>query len=427
MNLNGFIPNSIFVKQVSRLFGGNLIAQTIPIVFTPVLSRYYQPTSFGEWGIFVASTSIALIFATGRFDLAIIVSKGRLESLNLGFALVFLSFFISFIVAPLIGLLFPELLSSYSKMDGLASIVVFAFAVFFGSLRLGGNSWFIKKHLFKKVYTTGIIRSIGYVGSALLIGYFTNRICCVNGLIVSTLAGEFFACFYIFTSSSELKKVYWPGLSKVYGTVVQYKKFFVWGAPGDLLNTFSNQLPLIFLGYYVDSAIVGQFVMARRVLSTPTALISKSTGDVFVAFASSKIQKGNDFSALFKRTFGLLVLVSVPIFALFGFFSSSIFTFILGSDWALAGELARPLSILCGLSFVSSTLGRILQVTGRQKLDFFWQVILCCSVLFSLRWGLEITTFTWIFVASYSMCYILYLYLSYWVTKNPQRPFLGGF
>ena len=415
------------MTSLGKLLSGNVVAQAIPILSIPILSRYYTPESFGEWGLFIAVVGIATVLATGRLEMAIVVPEKRSDAVNLGIALLILSLSVSvlaFLMVLSIGLAMPSWLSIGAGRSVLLIAVMLGTTLWLGCIRQGFNYWLYRDRRFFHVSTANIIRSAGYCSVAIAIGLFQDRIPILNGLIVGTAMGEILAVLYVFSVVLKETKVEWPDLGSVGRTVADYRHFIAWGVPGDLLNVLANQLPLFFLSRFFEAGGVGQFVMSRRVLSMPTSLLSKSTGDVFVAYASEDIRKTGECRSLFVKTFGLLAFFSLPIFFILMLVSPKIFPLVLGSQWVVAGQLAQPISILCGLGFVASTLGRVLQVTGRQKLDFFWQVCLLTAILGStvtVMLGYSLLTFTWYFSLSYAGCYLFYLAISYAAACYPKQ------
>ena len=55
-----------FVRNVVTLMTGTAIAQAIPILISPILTRLYTPNEFGILALYMAVVSVVAIIVTGR-------------------------------------------------------------------------------------------------------------------------------------------------------------------------------------------------------------------------------------------------------------------------------------------------------------------------------------------------------------------------
>ena len=49
------ISENEFLKNVTILFSGSTLAQAVPVLIAPIISRIYLPEHFGEQGLFVST------------------------------------------------------------------------------------------------------------------------------------------------------------------------------------------------------------------------------------------------------------------------------------------------------------------------------------------------------------------------------------
>ena len=73
--LNKLKPKSEFSRNVLTLMTGTTIAQAILIAISPILTRIYTPEDFGMFALYMSVASILLVVETGRYELAIALSK----------------------------------------------------------------------------------------------------------------------------------------------------------------------------------------------------------------------------------------------------------------------------------------------------------------------------------------------------------------
>ena len=71
-----------FVKGVSALTTGTALAQLILLLVSPILTRIYSPSDFGDLAIFLSILSVISVFVCGRYELAIVLPKNVEEAIN---------------------------------------------------------------------------------------------------------------------------------------------------------------------------------------------------------------------------------------------------------------------------------------------------------------------------------------------------------
>ncbi len=70
-------------KKVSIVFFGTAVAQIIPILMLPVLTRIFTPQEFGDLAVASAIAALGVIFATGRYEFSLMQAKKILQSKRL--------------------------------------------------------------------------------------------------------------------------------------------------------------------------------------------------------------------------------------------------------------------------------------------------------------------------------------------------------
>ena len=66
---------SKFSRDVLTLVTGTSIANVIPIIIMPVLTRLWSPNDFGVFAIYIAFVGILGAVSAGRLDMALILPK----------------------------------------------------------------------------------------------------------------------------------------------------------------------------------------------------------------------------------------------------------------------------------------------------------------------------------------------------------------
>lgn len=71
------LRGSRFARNVWLVARANLLAQALPVLAAPLLTRLYGPAAFGELALFAAALSLALAVATARLDWSLPNARSR--------------------------------------------------------------------------------------------------------------------------------------------------------------------------------------------------------------------------------------------------------------------------------------------------------------------------------------------------------------
>ena len=77
------ILNSEYIRNTLTLVSGNTLAQLIPLLAEPVLTRLFPPEDFGLLALFISISSLFAIVATGRYELAVMLPSKDEDAVNL--------------------------------------------------------------------------------------------------------------------------------------------------------------------------------------------------------------------------------------------------------------------------------------------------------------------------------------------------------
>ena len=66
-----------FRNNIVKLFSGSLLSQVVWMASMMLLVRIYQPENFSTYQMFISTINILAIFATARYENAIIAPKYR--------------------------------------------------------------------------------------------------------------------------------------------------------------------------------------------------------------------------------------------------------------------------------------------------------------------------------------------------------------
>ncbi|MCA1803735.1 MAG: hypothetical protein LC662_14920, partial [Rhodothermaceae bacterium] len=121
--IDQLVRKSDFVKNTTKLAGGTGIAQVIPFLALPLLSRLYSPAEFGWFGVYYAIALVTSVFITGRYELSILLPGTKREANHLARLAEFLTLGAG-ILCIIIVLLFHQQIATLFSVQPIASMLL---------------------------------------------------------------------------------------------------------------------------------------------------------------------------------------------------------------------------------------------------------------------------------------------------------------
>lgn len=414
------IINTEFRKNVLTLLTGTTIAQLVPFLISPIITRLYSPEDLGRLALFISIVSILSIISTLKYDAAILLPKEEGNAYALFYLsniLVFTFFIVLFIMAVIFKLFFEDLLSSWRILE-LIWFIPFM-VLFLGSYQpvyylLNRN----KKYKFLSF--SRILQNASTAILNIVLGFFSFN---WFGLIISRIAGQLLTLIYLLLKidiNSNLIKYH--KIKEIAKTYIRFPKFIVLS---QLINTFSLQLPVFFISGFFGSLSLGLFALSQRVILTPIAIISTSIGDVFRQRASEDFNVFGTCRPIYISSFKKLAYISALPFIAFFFIAPSLFSFVFGSEWEEAGVYAKVLTPMFFAQFTGKPLSSIFLVTEKQKMELVWQVLFMLSGLIPFAlcylYQFEILECLMLFSFLRVLCYLILVVWGYIISDSGKR------
>jgi O-antigen/teichoic acid export membrane protein len=399
---------------------GTTLAQAVPILISPILTRLYSPEYFGIFAQYVALVSLISILATGRYEMAIMIERDDEDALNIVCLIFLISIGVS-ILTLLCVLLFKNDISHLLGTQLIADWLIF---VPLSALLMGMNQclnyWCNRKSFYRRLAITRILQSSGAAAGQVGGGIGGAE---SSGLVLGNILGQFLAISSYMHCAIQSAKVYIQSvsISGIKELAIKYKKFPTYQVPSTFIESVSSQLPIIMLGSFYGVEVVGLFSISQRVIRTPIMIIGRSVGDVFRQRAGKNYSENQDVRPEFIRTLKGLIAVSLLPSIIFFLIAPDLFAFIFGYNWRVAGEYARILLPLFLLSFIVSPLSVMFMIAEKQEYDLIIQILLVTSSAAVLAAGYYVFDSPKIslalFTGVYCLKYCVELYLSYHFCK----------
>jgi len=374
-----------FNRDVLILSGGTVVAQILPIVFSPILTRLYSPEDFGAFAIFLSVVNIVSVISCGRYELAILLPEKDEEAISVA-ALAFIintivSLFFFFLILIFKDFILDSLnANSLSFWIYLAPLTVF-FMGLFNILNYTNN----RLKLYRDISKATILRSIVQASIQLLMGFLKAGF---SGLILGQIISQMIAnirLFYNIKNTELLKKVNKDKMKEVAKIYSDFPKYSIAGA---LLDIGSLQAPLLMISIlFASTTVVGYYSFAIRMLQLPSALIGSSVAQVFYRQFSQFQKDPYKQKELLFRTWKKLFIIGIIPFSIVFFFGEEIFSFIFGNNWSEAGKIASILSPFTFAMFISSPTSTAYIVFNMQKKVLYLNIFLLVFILLSMYIG----------------------------------------
>ncbi len=416
--INKLKPKSEYARNIVTVMTGTSIAQAIPIIISPILTRLYSPEDFGLYAIFASMVGIVVVIGSGRYDAAIMLPKSENDAINVLGAALLIAIMVSGLV--LLGIIvFYESLMRTEELNffGLY-LYLLPVMILIGSFYTIFYNWINRQKKFKHIafVKVGQTSSTAFINVILGIKSFQS-----TGLIFGQFFGQLIALGYLFYIS--FRHILWRNITfkKMKQQILKYSNFPKYDIPASFLNVFSIELPIFILGFLFSPAIVGIFSLSRRVVGMPVLLLSSSITAVFKQRATSDYNEYGECSDIYKKTFRSLFLIALIPFILLFIFAPQLFSFIFGSDWMEAGEYTQILIPMFFLRFISSPLSYMFYIVHKQKINMIGQGSLLISTALGMLigyWFDSVFLALSLFSAASSIFYLIYLYISYTYSKG---------
>ncbi|HUR58640.1 MAG TPA: oligosaccharide flippase family protein [Opitutaceae bacterium] len=397
------------MRPIAVLLSGTALAQAVPVLLSPILSRLFLPEAFGAFALAVSVVTIAALLAGGAYDQGVNLPPERTEAMALVVAMLLGGAAATVVLAAAGGVewLIRGRLEPRMWFVPVATLLTVAFNAF--------SAWATREARFPLLVRARLALGLGGAGATLAAALAGWR---ETGLLLGNLTGLVLGCgmFALVIGRADRSLLRRVDRATLFAALREHRRCPCYLLPSTLLNTVTNQLPVWFLGRLFGAATLGQYALMNRVLNVPIALTSASVGDVFKQRVAAEYratgQCRQTFLA-FGRGLGLAALAPTLALLVWG---PDLFAWVFGAPWREAGQYARIFAVLFAFRFAVSPLSYVVIVARKARLDLGLQFI--CLLAALAAWGVGAATASPVnalstFVALYSVVYLIYLGLSY--------------
>jgi O-antigen/teichoic acid export membrane protein len=351
------------MRHVAIVAGGNVIAQSIAIVFSPIIARLYGPEAFGLYGVFKAMLTIGIPCVALGYAYAIVLPADDEDARRLLRLSVVLG---TAVTLTGMGVLIP--LRQYIAVGlGLGAFAPYLLwvppAVCFGAMAAALDQWLTRKKAFPTISGVAIAHMLSINVGKAVVGLFAPGPLALIGIAsggqgLHALLAAFGAHRSLRQTAHRTPVASMQRLAGLFderdrSLLRQYRDFPLYRLPQMLLNAVAYGLPTILLAALFGSMPAGLYAMAQRVIELPGGIIASAVGKVFQQRVAEAAHRGESLRGLIARaTLALAGIVLIPS-VLIAIVGPALFALVFGPEWRGAGEYARWLGLWLFFGFAS--------------------------------------------------------------------------
>ena len=418
------------LRPTLTLLTGGALAQALPLLLGPWLTRLYTPAEFGQYHLFAAVAANLAVVACGRYEFALpIAADPREATLLRALCLRLLGVAV---VASAVGGLAWSLVAGPTWPLWLPVAVGVLGAVSLSTLLA------TRAQRFKALAAARVVQHGGGALAQVLAGLAQSG---VQGLIAAPLAAA--------AASLALLRLRMPGgpacdasdasdasdtrtspsnsTADLLAVARQHRQFPLLNTPHAFLGALQDTLSLALIAASLGASAAGAWGLAMRYLKAPATLVGGALSQaLYPRLAAAGPGVTAESRALVRQAMLTLGAIALPLVGLLLWLAPDAFAWAFGPPWREAGELARALALYVGVHFVASPLAVVTMAWQAQawalRLALVGQVSFVAALALGLAFG-HLAAAGWAVSAVTTLYFGVYFWkLAHWPLSSTPAP-----
>jgi O-antigen/teichoic acid export membrane protein len=368
------------LRATLTLLAGGVLAQALPLLLGPWLTRLYLPEEFGHYTVFAAVVANIAVVACGRYEFALPLARDESDARDL----MALCLRVFAAVITLTGLLTAVIAFSGAPAYWfwLPLAVAVAGAVQWLTL------WATRAERFAAL-SAG--RFTQYGGGALAQVTAGLAQLGTSGLVIGPVVAGAAALGWLGRPApSGGWRSLWRVPRAAWGAAARrYREFPLLNTPHAFAGALQDTLAVALIVGFTGDAAAGFWGLALRYLKAPASLVGGAVSQALYPRLVDTLP--DEARAAVRRVMGTLALAALPLVLLLTLFGPDLFALAFGEPWREAGVLARALAPYIGVHFIASPLAVVTLAWRAQawalKLALVGQVMFVGALALGLRFG----------------------------------------
>lgn len=371
-------------RNIATVLSGSLVAQLATVAALPVLARIFSPADFGEYAIFLSVSTLVVVVATLRYEMAIVLPRSHREAsaiVRLATIITICTSTLVAIAALAVVLTIPTLSIEWAWL-----ILLVGPSAFLSGRSFMLSYWLMRMNMFAKLSLARIMQSVATAIAQILFGVLPLVENTAVGLVAGYVIGQFWALVFLsFVASSRAYRDEMRPLKSWTYLLRKHWRLPALTTPQSIVDAIQLSGINFAIGSVSTSAL-GQFSQAWRLVNFPVTLIGSAIGQVYFPELRNTPRR-NLFAVAMKAISRSLAIGFIPFLVLF-LLSPTLFPWLLGSEWTTAGLYAQALTPWLYLNLATSPMSTIFVVLNRQNVGLIFSVFYAAipiAVLLLLR------------------------------------------
>jgi len=387
------ILKSRLFKPLATLLSGSVLAQGITLISYLILTRIYSPDDFGAFNIFYSYIEILIILSTCKYELAPVICDSDREASSVSRFALQLNAVVSvtiLVVAVILNLFhcLPGKLNSIGWVTLLIPFMVF----FIGTTRVYA-ALFNRFKRFNQIIWSDMSISTG--GALFKIGLGLVRMLHPIGLPLGTVLGQATGNINYLINLHKLKLPKGVTRAEQWAAAIKFRKFPLFTAPKDFIDTFSSNLPFIWLALAiaVPDSEIGLFGLALTFTFRPVNVFNVAAERVLYVDIDNRLRERKPLGKSIGKFILILNILAIPVFVLLYLFAEPLFSFVFGAKWAGSTPYFHALLPWMWILLSTNSLLAIPYALSKQQGEFVFSLILLTLRVTALTIGIVNNSF----------------------------------
>ena len=389
-------PRRGLLRAVLTLVAGGAVAQALPLLLGPWLTRLYTPQQFGIYHLFAAVSANLAVVACARYEFALPLVGDAAD-------------------AAALRALCLRVLAGVTLASALAAAVWFALASASASASAGWivwlpvavgvlgwlslvTLWATRAQAYRML---AIARVVQYGGASLAQAGAALLGAGVQGLIAAPIAAAAAAAAVLRLPANDAAR---PAPGRWRELARRFRDFPLLNTPHAFMGALQDTVSIGMIAAWQGPVAAGFWGLSLRYLKAPATLVGGAVSQALypqlaahgaaadhAADAHAPLRVTREGRAAVRRVMGGLAAIALPLVLLLWAFAPWAFERLFGANWRGAGELARTLGLYIGVHFVAAPLAVVTLAWGAQawalRLALVGQVAFVVALAAGLKLG----------------------------------------
>jgi O-antigen/teichoic acid export membrane protein len=367
------------LRATTTLLAGGVVAQLLPLLLGPWLTRLYTPEDFGQFTVFATVSAALAVVVCARYEFALPLAVDDIEARDL--MALCLRVWMSVVILSMVLALGLGLAGAMAHWAWLPLSVAAAGGVQWLTL------WSNRAQRFSAMTASRITQHGGGALAQIAGG-------------VSQLGGLGLVAGPILSSLAALAWLRhpaplggWRGLWKVpqaacVAIARKHRDFPTFNMPHAFSGALGDALTVFVLVAWTGDAGAGFWGLALRYLKAPATLVGSAVSQSLYPHLAH--MPPDVARTAVRRLMSMLALLALPMVLTLILAGPALFAFAFGERWRTAGELARALAPYIGVHFVASPLAVVSMAWGAQawalRMALLGMALFLLALVLGLLW-----------------------------------------